>query len=140
MDHLDVVTGTIFTDPVTAGLTLCLCSGLLEDLLDCGPGGGVSTRHQRRTIPGPLFTTRHTGPNEQQALSRELLDTACGVGVMGVTTVDDDVTLLEMRLELLDESVDGGTSLDEEDNLARGLELCDELLDRVCALDFCAYG
>ena len=54
---------------------------------------------------------------------------------MGVTTIDDDVARLEVRNELLDESVNGRPSLDEEDDLAGTLELGAELLDRPGADD-----
>jgi hypothetical protein len=46
-----------------------------------------------------------------------------------VSTVDDDVSLLEERLELGDEVVDSGSGLDEENDLPRRLELEAELLD-----------
>jgi hypothetical protein len=56
-----------------------------------------------------------------------------------VTTVDDDVSLLHVRLELGDKVVDGLTGLDEEDDLSGGLELLAELLDRVSTDDVGAW-
>ena len=50
---------------------------------------------------------------------------------MRVTTVNDDIALLEVRLELTDEVVDSLTGLDEEDDSPWGLELGAELLDGV---------
>ena len=50
---------------------------------------------------------------------------------MRVTTVNDDVTLLKVGLELSDEVIDGLTGLDKEDDSSRGLELGAELLDGV---------
>ena len=58
---------------------------------------------------------------------------------MGVTTINDDITLLEMGNELLDEGVDGITGLDKEDNFAWRFELGSELLDGVSTLDFGTY-
>jgi hypothetical protein len=52
-----------------------------------------------------------------------------------VTTVNDDVALLEVGLELGDEVVDGLAGLDEEDDTTGRLELGAELLDRVGAND-----
>lgn len=46
---------------------------------------------------------------------------------MRVSTVDDDVALLKMWLELRDEGVNRRTSLDEENDLARMLEFGYEL-------------
>lgn len=43
-----------------------------------------------------------------------------------------------MRYELVDESVDGGACLDEDDHLTWALELGNELLNRVGGNDVCA--
>jgi hypothetical protein len=50
-----------------------------------------------------------------------------------VTTVNDNVTLLEVGLELGDKVVDGLAGLDEEDDSPGRLELGAELLDGVGA-------
>lgn len=160
MDHLNVVAGTGLTDPVTARLTLGLSSGLLcnpilvnscvcrskrcwkltEDLLNVGPGGIRTTGHKRRTVSGTLLTTRDTRADKQETLGLELMGSSDRVGVVGVTTVNDDVTLLEVRLELSNEVVDGLTSLDEEDDSPRPLELSAELLNGVGADDVGAFA
>ena len=100
-----------------------------------GPGGIATTGHQGRAVTGTLLTTRDTGADEEQALGLELVSAADRVGVVRVTTVDDDVSLLEVRLELGNEVVDGLTGLDEEDDAAGTLELGAELLDGVGADD-----
>jgi hypothetical protein len=84
-------------------------------------------------VPCALLSTRDTRANEQEALALELLDAADGIRVVGVAAVDDDITLLEMGFELSDKVVDGITSLDEHDDLARSLEFGHELLNRVSA-------
>lgn len=40
-----------------------------------------------------------------------------------VTTINDDITLLQEWLQLLDEIINSGTSLYKEDNLAGSLQL-----------------
>jgi hypothetical protein len=87
-----------------------------------------------------LLTTRHTRADEKKALGLKFLGAADGIRVVGVTTIDDDITLLQVGLELLNEAVDSRTSLDEKNDLARALEFSAELLDRVCALDLGAYS
>ena len=57
---------------------------------------------------------------------------------MGVTAVNDNITLLEMWNELLNEGVNGITSLDQEYDFAWLLQLGNELLNGVSTLDFCA--
>lgn len=139
MDHLHVVTRATLADPVTARLAVDLSSCSLEDLLDMGPCSGGATGHERGTVTGTLLTTGDTGSNEQETLRLKLLGTTDGIGVVRVTTVNDDVTGLEMGDELLDECIDSRTGLHEKDNLARPLELSAKLLDRVRALDLRAY-
>ena len=129
VDHLHVVAGTGLTDPITAGLAVDLSRGGLENLLDVRPRGGRTTGHERGTVTGTLLTTGNTRANKQETLGLELLCAADGVGVVRVTTVDDDVTLLELGDELVDEGIDGSTGLDEEDDFAGALELGDELVD-----------
>lgn len=73
VDHLDVVSGSSLTDPVTARLAVCLRSSSLEDLLDSRPGGGGPTGHQGRTVTRTLLTSRDTRANKQEALGLKLL-------------------------------------------------------------------
>ena len=122
---------TSLADPVAAWLALSLSGGLLEDLLDVGPSGVGSTGHEGRTVSGTLLTTRDTGTDKQETLGLELLGSSDRVRVVRVTTVNDDVTLLKVGLELSDEVIDGLTGLDKEDDSSRGLELGAELLDGV---------
>lgn len=55
---------------------------------------------------------------------------------MRVTPVYDDVAFFQVWLQLGDEAVDCRASLDEKDYLAGTLELGNELLNGVRALDF----
>lgn len=96
-----------------------------------GPSGVGTTGHQRRTVTGTLLTAGNSGTDEQQALGLELVASTDGVGVVRVSTVNDDVALLEVGLELRNKVVDGFAGLDEEDDTAGRLELGAELLDRV---------
>ena len=89
-------------------------------------------------MTGTLLTTGDTRADEEKALGGELADAAVGVREVGVTTVDDDITFLKVRLKLGDKRINCGASLDEKDDFAGTLELSDELLDRVGALDICA--
>jgi hypothetical protein len=57
-----------------------------------------------------------------------------------VTTVNDDIALLEVRLELSDEVVDGLTGLDEKDDSPGSGELLTKLLDGVGTDDVGTLG
>lgn len=131
VDHLDVVASTLISDPVAAGLTVTLSSNALEDVLDVGPGLLVTSGHQRGTITSTLFTSRDAAANEADTLLGQRFAATVGIREVGVTTVNNDVTLLKVRQKRLDESVHRLASHDEEDDNTRALELGDEFLDRV---------
>jgi len=136
VDHLDEVAGTLVTDPVTAGFAIVTLGGdALKDVLNVRPGGLVTTGHKRGAVAGTFLTTRDTATNEADALLGQGLGTAVAVGEVGVTTVDDDVVLLEVRQESLDELVNGLTSHDQEHDTAGALELGAELLNGVSTND-----
>lgn len=140
VDHLDVVTSTLITDPLAASLVVALGGDALEDLLDVGPGSLVTTGHDGGTVAGTLLTTGDTGADESETLLGQVLGSAVGVGEVGVTTVDDDVALLEQGQEGLDPVVDGLSSLDEQHDTAGLLELGDELLVGVSTDNGLALG
>jgi len=140
VDHLDVVASTLVTDPVTARLAVALSGDALEDVLNVGPGGFVTTGHEGGTVAGTLFTTGDTAADEADALLREVAGAAVGVGEVGVTTVNNDVTLLEEGEEGLDEVINGLAGHDEEHNATGTLKLGAELLDGVGTDDGLACG
>lgn len=86
-------------------------------------------------VPSTLFATRNTRTNEQETFGLKLLGTADRIRVVRVSSIDDDIALLEVRDELLNEAVNSVTGLDEENDLARALELGHKVLDRVSAND-----
>lgn len=135
MNHLDVVTSTLVTDPVTASLTIALSSDALEDVLDVGPGGLVTTGHEGGAVTGTLLTTRDTAADEADALLVEVLRAAVAVGEVRVTTVNDDITLLKERQEGLDEVIDRLAGHDQEHDATGALQLRAELLNGVSTND-----
>lgn len=82
-----------------------------------------------------LLTTGDTRSDEEKALSLELLGATDGVGVVRVSTVNNDITGLQLGNQLLNESIYSGTGLDEENDLSGGLQLLAQLLDGVSTLD-----
>jgi hypothetical protein len=141
VNHLDVVTSTVVTNPLTAGLAVRLGGDVLEDVLDVRPGLLVTTGHDGGTVAGTLLTTRDTGTDEADALAFEVLSAAVGVRVVRVATVNDDVTLLKTVLEEeLNEVIDRLAGHDEKHHAAGSLKLGDELLDAVCANNALSLG
>ena len=120
--HLDVVASAGLTHPISAGFTLNLSRGLLENLLDGRPGSRRTPGHERRSIAGAFLTTGHTRPNKEETLVLEVLDTTDCIGVMRVSAVNDDVTPFEMGGQLLDEVIYSRPSFNKKDDLAGTLE------------------
>lgn len=128
MDHLDVVTSTFVSDPLTAGLTVALGRNGLEDVLDVWPGFLVTTGHQGGAESGTLLASGNTGADKSDALGAQLLGAAVRVGEVRVTTINDDVSLLQEGQKSLNPLIDGLSGLDEEHDTAGGLEAGNELL------------
>lgn len=142
VNHLDVVTSTLVTDPLAACLAVRLGGDALEDVLDERPGLLVTTGHDGGAVAGTLLTTGDTGTDEADTLLLEVLGAAVGVGEVRVATVDDDVALFNSALgeEELDEVVDGLAGHDEHHHDSGLTELLDKLFDGVGALDGLALG
>ena len=76
-----------------------------------------------------LFAAGDTRADEEETLCFEFLTAADGIGIVGITTIDDDVTRLHIFDELLDEGVDGSAGLDKENDFAGLFEFGAELFD-----------
>ncbi|EEQ40117.1 hypothetical protein CLUG_04245 [Clavispora lusitaniae ATCC 42720] len=96
VDHLNVMTSASITNPVTTWLTIRLGGNGLEDVLDVWPSIWVTTWHQRRSVTGTLFTTRNTRANKKDSLLLQFLVTTVRVWEVGVTTINDNITLLQV--------------------------------------------
>ena len=134
--HFHVVTCTRLSHPVAARLGSDLSGCCLEDGLDGWPSSNRPSRHERRAVTSTFLTTRDTRSYEEKALFLQCFRPTDGVLIIRVTAVNDDITFLEVRLELLDEIIDGFACLYEEDNLSWRLELSTKLLDRESPNDF----
>ena len=97
MHHLHILAGTFFAYPVTAWLTIDLRGNRLKDVFHMWPGLGITARHDGRAITRTFFTTRDTGTYIKNTFLCQCTGTAIGVGIQLVTTVDDDVALVQMR-------------------------------------------
>lgn len=58
---------------------------------------------------------------------------------MRITAIDDNITLFKVRCQLIDEIINSGARFDEEDDLARTLELRNKLFDGVSPLYVSSY-
>lgn len=140
--HLDVVTGTLVSNPLAAGLAVRLGGDGLEDVLDVWPGLLVTTRHDAGAVAGALLSSGDSRSDEADALGLEVLCAAVGVGVVRVTAINDDVALFYATLveQKLDEVVDGLAGHDKHHHATGLLELRHKLLDGVGAHNGLALG
>src|SRR5579872_5938348 len=98
MNHLDVVTGAVFTNPVAARRAIVyLGRDRLEDLFHMRPSGWISARHDRWAKARPLFTAGNAGSDKQNSLLRQHLRPPRRVRIMRVAAVNQNVTLLKKR-------------------------------------------
>lgn len=139
MNHLDVVSGSFISDPLATWLSVRFGGDGLEDVLDVWPRSLVSSWHDRWPVTSTLLTSRNTRTDKVDALLGEVLGTAGGVWVVGVTSINDDIALLEVWEESLNEVIDWLSGHDEEHDAAWSLELSTELLDGVSTLNGLSY-
>ena len=106
------MTSTIRTDIGYARLTVfCNCGNLLENWRNQFISFFLTTRHDRRAFKRALFTAGHTGTNEVKAFCRKFAITTNSILEEGVTTINDDVTLIQVRLQRVDGTVSACTRL-----------------------------
>ncbi len=91
--HLHKMSGTCRPNPITTRRTIrCLCRNTLQNRLHRLPGCYRTTRHNGSTIQSPFFTTRHTGTDEKKPLRLSQCHTTIGIFIIGVTTINQDIT------------------------------------------------
>ena len=82
VDHLDVVAGAVFADPVAAGRSVFDLGGDgLEDGLHVRPGGGIAAGHDGGAAARAFFAAGDAGADEENALFGQVLGAAVGVGI-----------------------------------------------------------
>ena len=140
MDHLYEVTSTVLAYPVAARAVSHLCADLLEDGRNDGPCSLRTAGHQGRTLESAFLSTRNAGTDVEQTFALNICSTTVGVGIVGVTAVDDDVAGLQQRDELVDEIVDSLTCLHHKHHLARTLQRSHKVFERHSAVDVLTLG
>ncbi|SAP82565.1 Uncharacterised protein [Klebsiella michiganensis] len=100
------MTSAIGTDIGYARLTVFSdSSNLLENWSNQFISFFLAARHDRRTFKGPFFTAGHAGSDEVKTFSRKLTITTNRILEEGVTTINDDVTFVQVRLQRVDGTI-----------------------------------
>ncbi|MPM79426.1 hypothetical protein SDC9_126459 [bioreactor metagenome] len=131
--HLYKVPCSAFADPVAAGNAINMGGDSLKQGFYLLPSGLRTTGHDRGPLQSSLFAAADTGADVQKALALHVSHPALAVLVVGVPSIDDDVSLVQKREEGFDGIVDSTTGFDHHHHLARGLERIDQLLQAVGA-------
>jgi hypothetical protein len=118
VNHLDVVSRSNRSDVSSAGFISDLCGTLGHDGSNEVPGRSGTTGHERRSVTGTLFSSRNSHTDKLQALLGEFLSTTDSVGVPFVTTINNDIILLQKGNKLSNGIIDGLSGLHQKDNFA----------------------
>ena len=69
VDHLDVMAGAVFADPIAAGRAVLDFGGdALENILHVRPRGGRAAGHDARAMARAFFAAGNAGADVEQAL------------------------------------------------------------------------
>jgi hypothetical protein len=115
VNHLYKVPGTIGADVGDTGLTLSDSRNGFQNWTKSRIGLLGATGHDRGTLKRTFLTPGDTGPTKVNAIFGYLFFTPHGVGVEGIATIDDDVTLFKPLGQLADDGVGAGTCLHHDD-------------------------
>ena len=115
--HFDVVPGSGFADPFAARDVIVLAdlrTDGLQDVFDKRPRFRMTTRHDARAFEGSLFTTGNSSTDEAETFFGEFHVPPVRVDVIGVATIDDDITFIEQRFQTFDHRVHRLTGFDHD--------------------------
>ena len=106
VNHLHIVACAIGTNIGNAWLPVFShCGDFGQDRRNQFIGFFLATRHNGRSFQRAFFTARNTSTDEVKAFCRKLTITTNSVLEEGVTTINDDVTFIEVRLKGINSSI-----------------------------------
>ena len=129
--HFNIVTRAVRPDIGAAGHPLRSGCNSFQNGLDRRIGIFVAARHDGRAVPRALLAARDADAEIQDALFRKFCAAAAGVLKERVTAVQNDVALLEQRLQLADHRIHRRAGLNHQHDAARARKRGHHLLQRV---------
>ncbi|GCP78324.1 hypothetical protein BvCmsHHP019_00100 [Escherichia coli] len=106
VNHLHIVACAIGTNIGNARFAIFSNGGDFgQDRRNQFIGFFLPTRHNRRTFQRSFFTAGNTGTNEVKAFGRKLTVTTDGILEEGITTINNDVTFIEVWLKGINSSI-----------------------------------
>ena len=128
--HLGVVAGADLAHVHEALVARALGAQRVEDRHHALDLLGAAADHEAVAVLETPDAARDTGVHEVDALRRELLGVLEVLGEARVAAVDDEVALLEERLEVGDDGVGDRAGRNHDPDDARGGQGCDEVGER----------
>ena len=137
MHHLDVVTRPLLPYPITTGHpSVHLRRNILHNLFHKGPSRWRAPRHDTRTVPCTLFSTRYSRADIKQSFGFHFLLSPVRILKKRVTAVDNNVPFFQEWHHLLNKIIHRLPSLDQKHHPPRPLQHRDHLLNRVGSQHF----
>ena len=132
VDHLNEVARSVRTDIGHARPRIGLRRNGFEDRTDVLVRFLVAARHERWAVTGSFLTARNPDAEEPKACVGIVFLAPAGVLVPGITSVDNDVALVQQWFELAEHDVHRRARLDHHHNLSRSLQSPDQPLETFC--------
>ena len=116
VDHFHIVTSSIRTDVSHTWFSIfwCFCRDFFKNICYQFISFFLSTRHDRRTFKGTFFTTRDTSTDEVDARVRQLFITTDSIFVERVSSVNQNITFIQVWKKGLDGCVCTRSCLNHE--------------------------
>src|SRR3989338_5887127 len=141
MHHLDIVTRSSATYPITARLSLfSFGRDRLENIFDMRPRVMISSGHEGRTEPGPHLAARNAATDKQNAFMLQLVAPPFGVWKVTVAPVNKTASCLEVRKTLVNELIHRIARFDHAHPTPRPFELPEKFFQGPCPFHLCTFG
>jgi len=106
VNHLHKMSRTGRAYPLATRCTIrCFCCNTLKNRLHFRPCFFRTTGHDRRTVQRSFFPSGHTTTDEKKTFRFGQFDTPVGIFIIGVTTVDKNISGRKQRKKLFHQFV-----------------------------------
>ena len=134
VNHFHIVASTARTNPFTTWNVFVwshLRGNRFEYWLDSRPGIHTSTRHHTRAFQCTFFPTRNSSAYKLQAFFFNIFCPAFSITVMSVTTINNDVTFIQQRNQVINNGIHGRAGFDKHHDFTRACQIGNKIFQRV---------
>ena len=132
--HFDEMSRTIPADPIATRLTLRGFRGnRLENRFNSFPCTLISARHDRRAVPRAFLSAGDSHADKQNTFFGKVTGASGCIRIIGISSVNDDIALIQKRQQLFDKVVNHRTCLNHQHNFSWFFQFINQVLQRICA-------